>query len=234
MSSDLLTPNDVRGGLACPNRSLARGWLLFGLLVLAGFASLAVDRPVSHWCQMGHMPGDLQAPIDWSEVFGHGVGVAILLLVVWTLDPARRWAVARLAAVAYGAGLTADLVKLIIARTRPRAFDFEQGIVESFGRLFPMGAGGSDLQSIPSAHVATAMGLALGLTWLYPRGRWLFLVLVAMVATQRVSHGAHFFSDTFFGAAVGCLVAILLFDVGPVSRWFDRKEAEWRKVASQA
>jgi len=211
-------------------RLVPGGWMLVGVLVLVGLAALVVDHQVSHWCNTCQLPGDLQAPIDWAEVFGHGAGVAILLLVVWVLDPARRWAIARLAVTAYGAGLVADVVKLMVARARPRAFDFDRGVLESFGRLFPWGAGGSDFQSLPSAHVAVAVGLALGLAWLYPRGRWLFLVMAAMVAAQRVTHCSHFCSDAFFGAAVGCAVAILCLDVGPVARWFDRKETQWREA----
>jgi len=202
--------------------------MLVGALVLAGLAALVIDARVARWCTSAHLPSDLQSPIDWAEVFGHGAGVAILLIVVWILDPARRWAIPRLVALAYGSGMAANCVKMLVARWRPRAFDLGQGVLDSFGRLFPFGAGGSDAQSLPSAHVAVAVGLALGLGWLYPRGRVLFWVFAAMVAAQRLTHGSHFASDCFFGAAIACLMAILLLDAGPMARWFDRKEAGWK------
>jgi membrane-associated phospholipid phosphatase len=198
------------------------------VLVLVGVAALLVDRQVSQWCKSGCLPGDLQKPFDLAEVFGHGMGVGLLLITIWVLDPVRRWAIARLAVCAYGGGLAADLVKMLVARTRPRAFDFDQGILDSFGQFLQFGAGGSNLQSLPSAHVATAVGFALALGWLYPRGRFLFLIFAAMVAAQRVTACAHFCSDAFFGAGLGCLVAWLCIDIGPVARWFDRKEAQWR------
>jgi len=203
------------------------GWGLVVLLALIALGSLAVDRGVSQWCKAHSLPGDMLSPLDWAEVFGHGVGVAILLMVVWVLDPAHRRAIPRLAAIAYGAGLAANLVKMFVARMRPRAFDLDQGVFDSFGRLFSFGSGGSDCQSLPSAHVAVAVGLALGLGWLYPRGRFLFLLFAAMVAAQRIIHCSHFCSDALLGAAVGCLLAVLLLDVGPLARWIDRKEASW-------
>ncbi|HLA83547.1 MAG TPA: phosphatase PAP2 family protein [Thermoguttaceae bacterium] len=200
------------------------GWMLVGLMVLVGVASLTIDARVSQWCKTHHLPSDVQAPIDWAEVFGHGTGVAILLLTVWVLDPARRRSILRVALLVLLAGTTVNLIKSTIARARPRVFDFEHNIWQSFGDYLSLGAGGSDCQSFPSGHVAVAVGLALGLGWLYPRGRFLFLIFAAMVAAQRVTHCSHFCSDAFFGAAIGCASAVLLLDVGPLARWFDRKE----------
>jgi membrane-associated phospholipid phosphatase len=218
-------------GTDWPRRPIVRGgWVLCGVFVLLGFAALAVDPQVAQWCRAGRLPGDLQKLLNLAEVFGHGAGVTMVLLAVWILDPARRWGFARLAVTTYGAGLIADLLKLVIARTRPRAFDFAQGVLDSFGQVFAWGAGGSNQQSFPSAHIATALGLAFGLTWLYPRGRWFFAALAMMVAGQRIASGAHFPSDVSWGAAIGCAVAILCLDAGPLARWFDRRETRWRRT----
>ncbi|MBW3598749.1 MAG: hypothetical protein KY475_15925, partial [Planctomycetes bacterium] len=53
------------------------------LAVLAG-AGLAVDVRLVPLCQEGHIPGDLARVLRWSEVFAHGGGAAVVLLVAWT------------------------------------------------------------------------------------------------------------------------------------------------------
>ena len=88
----------------------------------------------------------------------------------------------------------------------------------------------SGLQSFPSAHTATAAGLAMGLAWLFPRGRWMFSALAALVACQRVVVGAHFPSDTMVGAAVGCVVAACFIDRRVLGPHFDAWEARQRDV----
>jgi membrane-associated phospholipid phosphatase len=143
-----------------------------------------------------------------AEVFGYGVTVGVILLVVVVLDPAKRLLIPRLLLMVYGAGLAADGIKLLLARTRPRDFQFTGTIWNSFGKLLPLGHGGSSQHSFPSAHTATAVALAVTLAALYPRGRWLFGVFAALVGCQRIVSGAHFASDVFWGASLGWLVAV--------------------------
>ena len=101
------------------------------------------------------------------------------------------------------------------------------GVAESFGRWFPLLGEGSAGQSFPSAHTATAVGLAIALSWLYPRGRWMFATLALLVACQRIESGYHFASDTIFGAAVGLFIAIACLKNGRLARRFDRIEAHF-------
>ena len=91
----------------------------------------------------------------------------------------------------------------------------------------------SGLQSFPSAHTATAAGLAAALIWLYPQGRLLFTLLAVLVGCQRIVSGAHFPSDVLVGAAAGCLVATFFLHVGRLPVWFDRWEAHWRSGDKQ-
>ena len=56
----------------------------------------------------------------------------------------------------------------------------------------------------PSAHAATAVGLAIALGVLYPRGRWLFIAFAFLAGLQRIEAQAHFASDVLAGAAVAC------------------------------
>ncbi len=138
----------------------------------------------------------------------------------------------RVAALAFGGGLLADMLKMLVARTRPRDFDLAGSIVDTFGPLFPLGKLASGEQGFPSAHMATAFGLTAGLIWLYPRGRWLFPLFAILAGLQRLSSEAHFLSDVVWGAAAGCISAGLFLPGGLLASWFDRLEA-WLGSRSQ-
>jgi len=196
-------------------------------LAVAGLAALAVDVPAAAWCRGDHVPGDLVKVLDVAESFGHGIGVMLLVVAIFLLDPGRRAQLPRVLCASLGAGLAADLLKLLVARTRPRAFDLAGNVFDSFTQLLPLGQGGSASQSFPSAHAATATGLALVLAWLYPRGRAYFLLLALLVACQRVQSTAHFPSDVCWGAALGCLAAWACLGWRPLAGWFDRRERQW-------
>jgi membrane-associated phospholipid phosphatase len=201
--------------------------LASGLFLLLAVAALTVDLRLAAWCKSQQFPSDLKKFFGLTEVFGHGLGVGLILVAIWQLDRQRLWALPRVMATAYGAGLLADLAKLLLGRTRPEFADLHGRVLDTFVGWLPMLSGGSRQQSFPSAHTATAVGLALALAWLYPRGRWLFLGLAVCVACQRISHKAHFLSDTLVGAALGSLSAALFLRAGRVATLFDRWEARW-------
>ena len=156
---------------------------------------------------------------------GMGLGVMLIALGIYILDPVRRGKLPRVLAMSLGAGLAANGLKLLVARTRPRHFDFVATLQDTFGRWLPLGAGGSAQQSFPSAHAATAIGLAIGLGWLYPRGRWLFAALAVLVACQRMEGGNHYLSDTLVGVAIGWVVAMPFLYNAWLAAQFDRLES---------
>ncbi len=180
-------------------------------LLAAAAAALAVDLPLAHWCVEGHdiYRQGLIRFFSPAEAYGHGIGLIFVILAIYQLDPRRRWALVRLAAMTLGAGLMADVAKLAVLRTRPHEFNFQGGVWDTFGRWLPLWHGLSGQQSMPSGHTALAVGLALGLAWLYPRGRWLFPGMAVLVACQRITGGAHYLSDTLVGASLGCLSAAI-------------------------
>ncbi len=203
-------------------------------LVALGFVSLAVDLPIARWCLADRVPKGIGKVLALSEVFGHGFGVAVILLAVVVLDPVRRWALPRLMLAACGAGLAANVVKLAVARLRPHHADLLGGVHGTFLGWLPMGAGHSYEQGCPSAHTATAVGLAVGLTWLYPRGGWLFAALVALVALQRIETGAHFVSDALWGGAIGFAVGALAVQLPSLGYLGNKLEAWGRASGSSA
>lgn len=213
---------------AGPPKRRWRVLYLPAVAVLAAAAALAVDCPLSHWCIQGNCPGVLRGLFYVAEPFGHGFGLLVILLAIHQLDPARRWALPRVLACSLGAGLAADGLKMLVVRVRPSNFDFVGEVWATFGGWFPLTAAGSGGQSFPSAHTATAVGLAVALTWLYPAGRKLFAVLAVLVAGHRIEVGAHYLSDVLCGAAVGLIVAAACLQIGWLPGWFDRLEDRWR------
>ena len=217
-----------------------RRFVLPAVLLLAAAAALSVDLPIAmtfkQWNrENANLHGrdkvihDYLGYFDVFETFGHGFGVVLALVVLHQLDPARRWAMPRVLTAALAAGGAADLVKMLIMRSRPNdiSADFVGSVWSTFGQWLPGLNADSGLQSFPSAHTATAAGLAAALTWLYPQGRRLFVALVVLVGCQRIISGAHFPSDVLIGAAVGCTASMFLLHVGPLPGRLERWEKSW-------
>lgn len=188
-------------------------WLAL-LLMLAAAAALSIDvYAANQWTQYPKKGVACHAAI-LSESFGHGLGVGWILLTVATLDPPNRHKISSLAVLAFGSGLIASVFKLAVQRWRPLHFRGGDSVWDTFAGWPIAGMGhsslekiGKELQSFPSGHAATATGLAIGLTLLYPRGRWLFIAGATLGILQRQVVRAHFASDTLVGAAIGCLWA---------------------------
>jgi membrane-associated phospholipid phosphatase len=207
-----------------------RGLFWPAALILAAVAALSVDMPIARLMRAWSAPHTTHAWLgyfDHFEMFGHGLGIAVILFSLHQLDTRRRWAIPRVLACALAAGGVADLLKLLVLRVRPHDSDLTGSIWSTFAKWFPLLEGGSSGQGFPSAHTATAVGFVAALIWLYPQGRLLFSLLALMVACQRIACGAHYLSDTLIGAATGMLVAELFLYVGKLPRWFDRWEASW-------
>jgi membrane-associated phospholipid phosphatase len=203
-------------------------WLLAGatVLIVGALAAFSVDCSVAQWIHECHKLKNLRYLRDLasiSEIFGRAECAILVALLMWRLDRSRHWAIPGVVATALLSGVAADGVKMLIARARPHSFDFLGSVWSSFGPWLPMGSLGSASQSFPSAHTATAVGLAVALVCIYPTARGLFCVLPLLVAFQRVDSGAHFLSDVLCGAAVGCVVAALALR----ARWFDQRYAQW-------
>jgi membrane-associated phospholipid phosphatase len=210
-------------------RSAQRHLLAAAICGALGFAAFFVDFPVYQFLQSHPPPGDLKRLIMLSEFFGFGGTAALVILVACVLDR-RGWRVAAtLLASTYGAGLAANGVKALVARQRPSVADPGGTIWATFYGWLPViterDGWNYSIQSLPSGHAATAVGLALGLSHLYPRGRVLFALFAAMAALQRVVVGAHFVSDVLFGGALACGV-FALGELVLARRFFAKRSAD--------
>lgn len=205
-----------------------RRWLPpLGCLLLA-IVALPIDIPCSWFFATARIPPAVGETIRNFETFGHAAGVILIAVGVLVLDHTARLSVGWLLLGSLGAGGLADVFKLVISRTRPRQYQvFPTTVWETFGEWWPL-KHSSDIQSIPSAHTATAVGLALMLSALYPRGRWYFIGLAALVGLQRVQILAHYPSDVFTGAALGWLCGDFVTRLG---RWYQARQGDEPRLA---
>jgi membrane-associated phospholipid phosphatase len=220
----LVPPSREALALDCPPAlaaadALRRSWrrhlvIVLGFLAL-GLALLPFDVVFSRWFfyVSPREPKILETVLVNTVGFGHGVGVAVIAWAVFALDVRQRKVGLSVLTTCLAAGSAANIVKLLVGRTRPRHYDFlSDRTADTFVGWLPLLSHGTGQQSLPSAHTATATALAIILTAAYPRGRWVFGTLAAFVALHRLHGGAHYLSDVCAGAAVG-------WAVGQCCRW---------------
>jgi len=186
-----------------------------GLLLLAVVLS-KFDVEIVKAADPADWPGDLKRLFALAELFAHTFGIILIIFGVWNLSPNRRKFIPRLIACAAFPSITAQLIKLCVARYRPTTYLDEQLIPcwpESTDVTW-VGAG-TDVamnvqyatQSFPSAHSAIVCGMAIGLSYVFPRGRNLFFCVAVIASVQRIIFFAHWPSDVAVGASLGFLIA---------------------------
>jgi membrane-associated phospholipid phosphatase len=111
-----------------------------------------------------------------------------------------------------GAGVTGEILKLAIHRSRPQPPHGDQPFAVWHG--FSLDTSGL---STPSSHAIVAFGAAWMLCRLFPRGSAIWLGLAAGCGLVRVRAGGHSVSDVYLGAVVSFGVVLLLW------RWQARR-----------
>lgn len=213
--------------MAPPPMEVGRLVALGIVLLLASVAALWVDHPLGSLCVAGKLPDFVEEIGNAAEPFGDGLTVVLLLIVLARVVPPARPYLPRVAAISFGSGLLVNVIKQLVPRWRPRHFDFRLTIWESFGAVLGPEGRASTIESFPSGHTATAVGLAIGLGWLWPEGRMVFWVLAVLVGVQRVETGAHFLSDVLAAGALSCFVGAAVLSERVLGRPFSRLEAWW-------
>lgn len=205
----------------------------FSLFITAVISLFVFDAPLGAFFQSAKLSGEIRHLFEAAEHFGTPYGQILGLLCVAAASGWQEPRIFRIFCGAALAGLTANLGKVCIARIRPSQFDFEQhSILESFVQWFPLGSGGSSLQSFPSAHTASAFGFAALLSWAFPKGKVMFVGMAGLVALQRIVASAHYPSDVLVGGAIGWLVGLFLVGRNPIACRFDRIESRIRNHAT--
>ncbi len=187
--------------------------LVFGV---CGILAIHFDTSIIAFADSTHLRGDLGRMVDLAEAFAFGPAALVIALGVVLADQRSKWFTARLFAYPILAGVVANVAKLAIPRLRPRGLaeltNLQAGIASGWdtfaiassdANFRNLGDGSSSVwQSFPSGHSATAIGLAIGLSRLYPQARWYFFALALFAGLQRIFSNAHYPSDILAGAAV--------------------------------
>lgn len=193
------------------NTASARSaWMALAVTVAATAVAMLVDRTVFEF---------FNAPKVYDKDLGRllrvmgfaGTWVALALAVGFTSDgseQARRVARRRGWLVFWSpvlAGALAEVLKIAVRRERPGLNDGAYGFRPWDERTWS----GSGL-AFPSSHAAVAFGGAFMLARLFPRAKWVGILLAVGCGITRVVARAHFVSDVVFAAGLGWLVSWFL------------------------
>jgi len=143
----------------------------------------------------------------FGDSLGYLVGGALLFVVFRKKN--LSWATSGLflfSTVAVS-GLSADLVKYLAGRARPRLYFNEQ--LYGFDFFHWQYA----WTSFPSGHSATAFSVAILLAILYPRWRFAALFGGILVAFSRIVLAHHYISDVIAGSFLGIVSSVLLYNL---------------------
>lgn len=204
-------------------------WRWWQAALLAAFILLALaplDLPVARWCYRVYPPRSFVRVLEFvANVAGRSDWALVPLGIAILLSGTKLSRVPHLISVALGGGLLAVIIKLCISRARPHSTDLSVATFTStFHGVFPLFSARSGLQSFPSGHSATAIGVAIALTMLFPRGRWFFGLLAATTAISRIIVHAHFPTDVAAGLMIGAWSAYAgrYGFMAPVFAWCER------------
>lgn len=106
-----------------------------------------------------------------------------------------------------GAGILVNVIKFAVGRSRPvRFFDHGDTAFHFFTSSYAT-------NSFPSGHASTAFALTATLALMFPRARWYWLALGAVIALSRVGLNHHYLSDVIIGGYLAIAVTVWLHEV---------------------
>lgn len=231
-----------------PLGCFGKSWFLPLVIAVAlVFLLIPFDAPVNAWLTgapatatqaatrplLERLPGDVRRELNAWQQFGQGTSIAVIVLIIWLLDPRNRPRLFDLGVILATIGIVATAGKLLIGRPRPKYNDPER-FVGPLG-MYPVDQKSgppilahawdlgksisSDLWSMPSSHTAFAAGVASFLATLYPKLKWLMLALACIVGCGRLLFDAHYPTDVIVGGIIGWSAATILTSARPISRY---------------
>ena len=180
-----------------------------GLTMACGLLMVWVDRPLALFFKAHADTVLIRAAAtmtDLGKAWGWLIASAAIFLLarfVW-----RRAALAAQAGFVFTciavSGLTADAIKAVLGRARPKLLFLDGEYGFSFWRL------GADVTSFPSGHATSAMALALSLAVVLPKFCYPLIGLGGLLAFTRVLTTAHYLSDVVAASALAAATVVLV------------------------
>jgi membrane-associated phospholipid phosphatase len=179
--------------------------------VVCWIVALGAAHAIDHWVWSWATLGKEVERRDWWQFLraigylGTWAGIALAIDFARTSLSPRPRNLPGLAALlsAALAGALAEGLKFVIGRGRPD----DTGSYVWHGLFASLDEGN---RGIPSSHAAVAFGGMFALAAAFPRAIPIFITLAVGCSLSRIFSGAHFFSDTVAGAALGALAACLV------------------------
>lgn len=214
----LAMKNDVRKSTeeSSPRPAMRGIWWIAAIAASLSLAVLPFDLALTDPDNLEFLPGDLTRSVGLSEVFSHGYGVLLVAIGIWLLVNHKSKFIPRIMMCAIWPSVGVHLFKCLFGRYRPISYldeahncNFPTSIADTWLGWMPRDQFNAfyATSSFPSAHTATGWGLAIGLSWVFPKGRWLFFGVAMLGSIQRVTSFAHWPSDVFVGAAIAFIMA---------------------------
>lgn len=183
------------------------------VLVVAGIASIAIDRKTSHalyervnlrfWRFLDSIT-HLAKASHWliAAVLAYGIAA----IVIHARGATPGWVLVEQCALAFVASLALGSVvlhtiKLFFGRRRPRD-DIEMGLYGFLPFSFDL-----NYNSFPSGHALTIMCVAVIATAVWPQLAVVWFAFAAWLGLTRALLTAHYLSDVLVGAGIGLLSA---------------------------
>lgn len=166
--------------------------------------------------------GEALAGTAYAVVYHFGriwvwvVAAVVTIFAAWiTPDTARvrhalRTGVLLFLTPAIG-GLGAEVVKLVSRRQRPEVSDGFYSFRPPSGSPFSPGFYDLGNLGLASSHASLAVAAALAAGLVFPRLRWVLILLAIATCLSRVLVGAHYLSDVVAGAMIGALAFRLVY-----------------------
>ena len=187
--------------------STRSGWIALAITIAATLVAMLIDRTVFEL---------FNAPRVYDKDFGRllrvmgfaGTWLALALALALHhdgTDATKRIARRRGWLLLWSpllAGALAEVMKILVRRERPALNDGAYGFRPWDERTWS-GAG----LAFPSSHAAVAFGGAFMLARMFPRAKWVGIVLAVGCGVTRIAARAHFVSEVVFAAGIGWLVS---------------------------
>lgn len=195
------------------DRMFSLSWTL-ACVLLAGLAAVFLDHAaVRDWPSAFSALAEISTPLGLGEWYLWPAAAWLLIAnqIDWSglarrqlIAVYNRTCIALFVLVAVGLpGLLTIVLKILIGRARPALYD--QYGAFSFHPFTVKAV----FASFPSGHATTIGSVTAVLILLFPRGKYIFLLLGFWFASTRIFVGAHYPSDTIVGFGLGFGLAVM-------------------------